>query len=91
MQAIILCWNSNNVVPWCSFTILWSPILRLVGTVGRRLRFFASWTHLLAGVGGSSSEAGGSLLYGEDGIRRRHFCVRDGLAGVNDPVMPAIV
>jgi len=81
--------NSNNVVVWCPM-VLWRSILYLTDTASRRLGFFASWEHLLAAVAGSSFEAGGSLLYGEDGIRRRHFCVRDGLVGVNNPVVPAI-
>ena len=70
---------------------LWSVTLRLTGTVSRWLRFLVSWADPAAIVGGSPSEAGGSLLHGEDGIRRGLSCVRDGLIRVNDPVMPATV
>ena len=46
---------------------------------------------MFAVVARSFPEPGDSPLYGEDGIRRRHPRVRDGLIGVNDPVLPAVI
>ena len=80
--------HSNHAV----LMVLRNPILRPTGTsVSYRMMFFAPWIHFIMIVTSSSSEARSSPLNGEDRIRRRHFHVRDGLIGVNDPVMPAAV
>ena len=64
--------------------------MRLTGTIASRwVGFFASRMYWITAVHGSSSEAGGSLLYGEDGILRGLLRIRDGLVGVDNPVMPA--
>jgi len=63
--------------------------MHLAGTsTRRRMRFFAPWMDLT--VVGFSFEVGGFPLYGEDGIRRGHPRVRDGLVRVDDPVVPVL-